>query len=149
MFGDVLTHSGCIRSRRPYCGMSYECVWVSSELILCQDPIILPLTEILTVPVRRKRSSTMSRADRDHETMLKKNLIASILRLPLYQYPLLVDITLAHTMSLLLDLEAEIIDYAKAMPETGNAEDLDFEVWGKGFCERMVGLSRIVRCFIR
>jgi hypothetical protein len=39
MFGDVLTHSGCIRSRRPYCGMSYECVWVSSELILCQDPI--------------------------------------------------------------------------------------------------------------
>jgi hypothetical protein len=40
MFGDVLTHSGCIRSRRPYCGMFYECVWVSSELILCQDPII-------------------------------------------------------------------------------------------------------------
>jgi hypothetical protein len=39
MFGDVLTHSGCIRSRGPYCGMSYECVWVSSELILCQDPI--------------------------------------------------------------------------------------------------------------
>jgi hypothetical protein len=39
MFGDVLVHSGCIRSRGPYCGMSYECVWVSSELILCQDPI--------------------------------------------------------------------------------------------------------------
>jgi hypothetical protein len=39
MFRDVLAHSGCIRSRRPYCGMSYECVWVSSELILCQDPI--------------------------------------------------------------------------------------------------------------
>jgi hypothetical protein len=55
MFGDVLAHSGCIRSRRPYCGMSYECVWVSSELILCQDPIILPLTEILTVPVSRTK----------------------------------------------------------------------------------------------
>jgi hypothetical protein len=149
MFGDIFVPSGCIRSRGPYCGMSYEYIEVNSELVLRQDPIILPLTEILTVPVRRKQSSTMSRADRDHETMLKKNLITSILRLPLYQYPLLVDITLAHTMSLLLDLEAEIVDYAKAMPETGNTEDLDFEVWGKGFCERMVGLSRIVRCFVR
>jgi hypothetical protein len=41
-------------------------------------------------------------------------------------------------MSLLLDLQAEILDYAKAMPEAGKAEDLDFRVWGKGFCERMV-----------
>jgi hypothetical protein len=142
MFGDIFVPLGCIWSRGPYCGMSYECIEVNSELVLRQDPIILPLTEILTVPVRRKLSSTMSRADRDHETMLKKkNLITSILRLPLYQYPLHIDITLAHTMSLLLDLEAKIVDYAKAMPETGNAEDLDFEVWGKGFCERMVGLS--------
>jgi hypothetical protein len=36
-------------------------------------------------------------------------------------------------MSLLLDLQAEVLDYAKAMPETSKAEDLDFEVWGKGF----------------
>jgi hypothetical protein len=41
-------------------------------------------------------------------------------------------------MSLLLDLQAEILDYVKAMPEAGKAEDLDFGVWGKGFCERMV-----------
>jgi hypothetical protein len=45
-------------------------------------------------------------------------------------------------MSLLLNLEAEIVDYAKAMPEAGKAEDLDFEVWGKGFCGRMVSPSR-------
>jgi hypothetical protein len=85
---------------------------------------------------------------RSQDHVEKKNLIASILRLPLYQYPLHVDITLAHTMLLLLDLEAEIVDYVKAMPKTGNAEDLDFEVWGKGFCERMVGLSQIVWCFV-
>jgi hypothetical protein len=45
-------------------------------------------------------------------------------------------------MSLLLDLEVEIVDYAKAMPEAGKAEDLDFEVWGKGFCGRMVSPSQ-------
>jgi hypothetical protein len=39
MFGDVPAHSGCILNHRPYSGMSYECVWVDSELILCQDPI--------------------------------------------------------------------------------------------------------------
>jgi hypothetical protein len=51
MFRDVPVHSGCILNRRPYGGMPLECVGVTSELILCQDPIILPLTEILTVPV--------------------------------------------------------------------------------------------------
>jgi hypothetical protein len=39
MFGDVLTHSGCIWNRGSYCGMSYVCVRVVSELILRQDPI--------------------------------------------------------------------------------------------------------------
>jgi hypothetical protein len=54
MFGDIFVPLGCIRSRGPYCGMSYECIEVNLELVLRQDPIILPLTEILTVPVRRK-----------------------------------------------------------------------------------------------
>jgi hypothetical protein len=44
-------------------------------------------------------------------------------------------------MSLLLDLVDKIVDYAKAMPKTGKAKDLDFEVWRKGFCERIVSLS--------
>jgi hypothetical protein len=54
MFGDVLVHSGCIRSRGPYCGMSYECVWVSSELILCQDPITVHRNDAMDIdePVR-------------------------------------------------------------------------------------------------
>jgi hypothetical protein len=39
MFGDVLAHSGCIRNRGSYCGMSYVCVRVVSELIPRQDPI--------------------------------------------------------------------------------------------------------------
>jgi hypothetical protein len=41
-------------------------------------------------------------------------------------------------MSILLELEAELLDYAKSMPEAGKAEVEDFEVWGKGFCEWMV-----------
>jgi hypothetical protein len=41
-------------------------------------------------------------------------------------------------MSLLAGLNDEIIDYAKSMPERNAAEDIDFEVWGKGFCEKMV-----------
>jgi hypothetical protein len=39
MFGDVLVHSGCIQNCGFYCGTSYECIQVDSELILCQDPI--------------------------------------------------------------------------------------------------------------
>jgi hypothetical protein len=74
MFGGVRAYSGCIRSHGPYCGMSYECVEVDSELVLRQDPIILPLTEILTVPVSRTENEPTSRADRDHKTMLKKKL---------------------------------------------------------------------------
>jgi hypothetical protein len=41
MFGDVSTHLGCLRNHRPHWGMSYECVQVGSELILCQVPIIV------------------------------------------------------------------------------------------------------------
>jgi hypothetical protein len=41
-------------------------------------------------------------------------------------------------MSLLAGLNEELVDYAKSMPERNVAEDLDFEVWGKGFCEKMV-----------
>jgi hypothetical protein len=33
-------------------------------------------------------------------------------------------------MSLLLDLERDLADYAKSMPDGGMAEDSDFEVWG-------------------
>jgi hypothetical protein len=43
-------------------------------------------------------------------------------------------------MSLLLELEKELLDYEKSMPELGKDEAFDFEVWGKGFCERMVSL---------
>jgi hypothetical protein len=39
MFGDVLMHLGCILNRRFPCEMSYECVQVDSEHVLCQDPI--------------------------------------------------------------------------------------------------------------
>jgi hypothetical protein len=77
----------------------------------------------------------MSHADHDHETMLKKLYhftTHSFIPLPS------VETSFSLEMLLLLDLKAEIIDYAKAMPEAGKAEDLDFEVWGKGFCERMV-----------
>jgi hypothetical protein len=38
MFRDVLAHSGCIQNHGSYCGMSYKCIWVDLELILCQDP---------------------------------------------------------------------------------------------------------------
>jgi hypothetical protein len=51
MFRDVLMCLGCIQDHRPYCGMSYECIQVDLELSLHQDSIILPLTEILTIPV--------------------------------------------------------------------------------------------------
>ena len=43
--------------------------------------------------------------------------------------------------SFLQELERELLDYALAMPEAGKAEDKDFGLWGKGFCERMVSLS--------
>ena len=41
-------------------------------------------------------------------------------------------------MSLLAELNSEVVEYAKSMPERGIAEDIDFEVWGKVFCEKMV-----------
>jgi hypothetical protein len=40
--------------------------------------------------------------------------------------------------AMLADVQNALLDYAKSMPETGKAEILDFEVWGKGFCEKMV-----------
>ena len=46
-------------------------------------------------------------------------------------------------MSVLLDVENELADYAKAMPDHGMAEDLDFEVWGREFCERIVSFLSI------
>jgi hypothetical protein len=36
---------------------------------------------------------------------------------------------------LLLGLQADVLNYAKSMPEHSVADDVDFEVWGKGFCE--------------
>jgi hypothetical protein len=85
MFGDVSTHLGCLQNPRPHWGMSYECIQVGSELILHQVPIILPLTEILTVPVSQKQISTMSHAAHDHRIMLKKNDndVSYFLHLPL------------------------------------------------------------------
>ena len=44
-------------------------------------------------------------------------------------------------MSLLTKFEVGIIEHAKAMPESGKAEDMDFEVWGHDFCEKMVSLQ--------
>jgi hypothetical protein len=40
---------------------------------------------------------------------------------------------------ILADLQASLKEFAKSMPDCGIAEDEDFEVWGRGFCERMVG----------
>ena len=51
-------------------------------------------------------------------------------------------------MSLLAELNAEVVDYAKSMPECGVAEDSDFEVWGKGFCEKMVSFVFCHRFFV-
>jgi hypothetical protein len=45
-------------------------------------------------------------------------------------------------MSLLLDFEASILDHAKAMPDKGMAEEVDFETWGKDFCKKMVSSKR-------
>ena len=39
-------------------------------------------------------------------------------------------------MSLLTELNAEVLNYVKSMPEHSVAEDSDFEVWGKEFCEK-------------
>jgi hypothetical protein len=47
--------------------------------------------------------------------------------------------------AMLADVQNVLLDYTKLMPETGKAEILDFEVWGKGFCEKMVS-RRIFRC---
>jgi hypothetical protein len=41
-------------------------------------------------------------------------------------------------MSFLLDLQDKLLDYGKSLPEAGKAEELDFEVWGKGYCDKMV-----------
>jgi hypothetical protein len=41
-------------------------------------------------------------------------------------------------MLLLTDFQTKVLKYAKSMPESGKAEDLDFKVWGKGFCSLMV-----------
>jgi hypothetical protein len=41
-------------------------------------------------------------------------------------------------MSVLLNVENELADYATAMPDCGMAEDLDFEVWGREFCKWIV-----------
>jgi hypothetical protein len=41
-------------------------------------------------------------------------------------------------MSLLTSLNEELVNYAKSMPERNIVEDLDFKVWGKGFCKKMV-----------
>jgi hypothetical protein len=40
--------------------------------------------------------------------------------------------------TMLADVQNTLLDHAKSMPETGKAKILDFEVWGKGFCEKMV-----------
>jgi hypothetical protein len=50
------------------------------------------------------------------------------------------------TMSpLLAGLESDILDYAKSMHEARKAKDLDFEIWKKEFCEKMV---RLLICMI-
>jgi hypothetical protein len=48
---------------------------------------------------------------------------------------------------LLLELQADVPDYTKSMPECSVTDDVDFEVWGKGFCERMVCLLMIFVVF--
>jgi hypothetical protein len=46
---------------------------------------------------------------------------------------------------LLAGLESDILDYAKSMHEARKAKDLDFEIWKKEFCEKMV---RLLICMI-
>lgn len=41
-------------------------------------------------------------------------------------------------MLLLLEFESAVVEYTKVMPEKGVAEELNFEIWGKGFYEKMV-----------
>ena len=43
-------------------------------------------------------------------------------------------------MSFWLDLQTELLEHGKSMPEAGKAEDSDFEVWGVLFCEKFVSL---------
>lgn len=41
-------------------------------------------------------------------------------------------------MLLLFEFEVGVLEHVKAMPEVGKAEDINFEVWGQKFCEKMV-----------
>ena len=34
--------------------------------------------------------------------------------------------------------KTEVLDLMKSLPDSSMAEDLDFEVWGKAFCEKLV-----------
>jgi hypothetical protein len=47
--------------------------------------------------------------------------------------------------AMLANVQNVLLDYAKLMPKTGKANILDFEVWGKGFCEKMVS-RRVFGC---
>ena len=49
--------------------------------------------------------------------------------------------------SFLAELECDLLEYALAMPEAGKVEDEDFEMWGKGFCDRMVSDIMFLVCF--
>jgi hypothetical protein len=49
---------------------------------------------------------------------------------------------------ILLELQADVLNYVKSMPERSVANDADFRVWGKGFCQRMVHFCLIFSCFL-
>ena len=52
-------------------------------------------------------------------------------------------------LSFLQELKCELLRYMLAMLESGKVEDENFEMWGKGFCDRMVSaitFHRVFRC---
>jgi hypothetical protein len=42
--------------------------------------------------------------------------------------------------SLLVDSVALLTDHMTSLPDPGMAEEMDFEVWGKKFCELLVSI---------
>jgi hypothetical protein len=106
-----------------------ECAKTFPESEPRGGPIILPLTEILTVPVSQSSHMMVT-------VMLKtcqQGLNFFLFFISSSTHCLL--------MSLLAGLNDEIVDYAKSMPEHNVAEDLNFEVWGKGLCEKIVSFE--------
>jgi hypothetical protein len=51
-------------------------------------------------------------------------------------------------MLLLVNFQAKVLEYMKSMPKVSKGEDLDFKVWGKGFCGMMVCCTPFVKLLL-